>query len=266
MKRAGFLCAALSALACSAPLPARAEAPAWPPWVDLSRGVDVDEGYRAWFHLCEAASRARAARLFTYGHGCRDDPNRVTALRRMPGGAVAYVSRLAVDFDGSPLACGPDHDASDQCVTSLMLPDASGKPIPVNADRVPYVVIPRRDPDRTRGQFSRLTGVRVGDFGVVLWRDRVVPVIVADTGPYEKLGEGSLALHRALGHDQCAERDPADTCVRAAEQDSIERDVVTVLFPGSAMTGVTAETLEQTVRAEAMRLWSAYRAELLPAP
>jgi hypothetical protein len=148
-----------------------------------------------------------------------------------------------------------------------MLPDASGALHPVDADRIPYVVIPNMGPPSARGEFARLTGVNVGDFGVVIWRGRTVPVIVADTGPYNKLGEGSLALHRALGHDQCAERDAADVCLRGREpQSSIESDVVTVLFPGSARPDLTIETLEATVKREAMRLWALDGAGIEPRP
>ena len=132
-------------------------------------------------------------------HGCRDDPNAVRALRRLPDGAIAYTSKLAVDLDGSPFACGPDRGRMDQCPTSLMLPRPGRREVPVNADAVPYVVIPEAGSPDVRGEFARLTGVHVGDFGVVLARGYVVPVIVADTGPFAKLGEGSLALHRALG-------------------------------------------------------------------
>jgi len=242
---------------------AGAAPPSWPAGVDLSQGMNIDEDYRAQFDACDTAGLFRGED-FTNRFGCRGDPNRVTALRRMPGGAVAYVSKLSIDFDGSPLACGGNRNRSDQCPTSLMLTDASGVRTPVNADRVPYVVIPNMGPPENRGEFFRLTGARVGDFGVVIWNGTVVPVIVADTGPYNKLGEGSVALHRALGHDPCAARDEADVCREAAEpMESIGGDVVTILFPGSARTDLAPETLEQTVRAEGMRLWDGYRTVVL---
>ena len=224
------------------------------------RGADVDEGYRARFDRCDATDRADRA-SFGGWRGCSDDPNRVTALKRLPGGPILFVSKLAVDLDGSPLACGEDRGRSDQCPTTLMPPDASGSPAPVDADRVAYVVIPTSGPDTPRGEFTRLTGVGVGDFGVVIWRGRTVPVIVADTGPWPKLGEGSLALHRALGHDQCADRDAQGVC-RGGSDDmaSIEGGVTTVLFPGSAVSGLTLEALPEAVEREGARLWAAYRA------
>jgi hypothetical protein len=60
-----------------------------------------------------------------------------------------------------------------------------------------------------------------------------VPVIVADTGPYYKIGEGSLALHRALGHDFCTAHDATGNCTSAPTQSSIADGVTTIVFPGS---------------------------------
>lgn len=222
-------------------------------------GEDIDESYRARFDACDAAPDTDPTG-FEGRRGCGGDANRVRWLRRLPGGPVAWTSKLAVDLDGSALACSDTRGRMDQCGTSLMLPDAGGASTPVDADRVPYVVIPVSRPGEPRGEFTRLTGVGVGDFGVVLWRGRVVPVIVADTGPWPKLGEGSLALHRELGHDECRQRDSAGVC-RGGSDDmgSIDEGVITVLFPGSARTDLTSETVEAVTRAEGARLWARYR-------
>ncbi len=242
--------AVLAAAAVSQPPP-----PA--PWL---AGRDIDEAYRARFDACDAAPDTDPTG-FQGRRGCGGDANRVRWIRRLPGGAVAWNSKLAVDLDGSALACSEDRGRMDQCGTSLMPPNAAGAPTPVDADRVPYVVIPISRPGEPRGEFTRLTGVGVGDFGVVIWRGRTVPVIVADTGPWPKLGEGSLALHRELGHDECRRRDAAHVC-RAGSDDmgSIEGDVVTVLFPGTARPDLTAETVEAVTRTEGTRLWANYRA------
>ena len=223
-------------------------------------GEDVDETYRARFDACDAAPDTDPAG-FEGRRGCGGDANRVRWLRRLPGGPVAWESKLAVDLDGSALACSEDRGRSDQCGTSLMPPNAAGTPTPVDADRVPYVVIPISRPGEPRGEFTRLTGVGVGDFGVVVWRGRTVPVIVADTGPWPKLGEGSLALHRELGHDQCRQRDAAGVC-RGGSDDmaSIDGGVVTVLFPGTARPDLASETVEAVTRTEGLRLWTRYRA------
>lgn len=235
---------------------ARAESVRLP---ELAAGVAVDEGYRAQFDLCDTQNQFHGE-SFERGRGCRGDPNRAEALVRLPGGPIAYVSKLAVDLDGSPFACGPDHQRSDQCPTSLMLEGADGAETPLDADRVPYVVIPAAGPDPYRGEFSRLTGVRVGDFGVVIKDGTVVPVIVGDTGPYNKLGEGSLALHRALGRELCTDRDQGGVCRHVVDDmTSIDDGVTTILFPRSRRDDLTPQNVEAVVKAEGLRLWNDYR-------
>lgn len=224
----------------------------WPAGVTLPAGVPVDEAYRAEFGVCDRADRFHGHAV----HGCRDDPNAVTAFRRLPGGAIAYVAKLAVDLDGSPFACSPDHGAMDQCPTSLMLPDRKRGEIPVDSDTIPYVVIPWEGPRDEQGRFTRLTGVDVGDFGVVIAHGRTIPVIVADTGPFEKLGEGSLALHRALGRELCVARTDTGTCRRViGRMESIGGDVTTVLFPHTARKDVTPANIARLVREEGLRHW-----------
>ena len=260
LAQTALLLAAAAGSSATPPAPAAAVAPAATLEPLLAAGEDIGEDYRARFDRCDAVPDTDPAG-FEGRRGCGGDDNRVRLLKRLPGGPVAWVSKLAVDLDGSALACSDDRGRSDQCPTTLMLTDAKGVPTPVDADRIPYVVIPISAPGEPRGEFTRRTGVGVGDFGVVIWRGRAVPVIVADTGPYPKLGEGSLALHRALGHEQCPERDAADVCRGGSDaMKSIEHDVTTVLFPGSARGDLTLETLEAVVREEGRRLWNAYRA------
>lgn len=227
----------------------------WPQGVDLPPGESVSEDYRHQFDLCdrEATFRGHTGR---YNKGCAGDPNLVTALRRLPGGAIAFVSKLAVDLDGSAFACGPNHGRMDQCPTSMMLVDAKGREVPVDSDQVPYVVIPEAGPPDVAGEFTRLTGVRVGDFGVVISGGKMVPVIVADTGPYSKLGEGSLALHRALGHEECSAKDSKGVCSQVDDEgQSINSNVTTILFPGTARSDLTPANIAATTRREGLRLW-----------
>lgn len=225
----------------------------WPTGVRLPAGRPVDEDYRLQFGSCDRDGSFRGHAT----HGCGDDPNEVTALRRLPDGAIAYVSKLAVDLDGSPFACGANHGRMDQCPTTLMLRDAANEEVPVNADAIPYVVIPEAGPPDVAGEFTRKTGVAVGDFGVVIANGRVVPVIVADTGPFAKLGEGSLALHRALGRELCTERDAAGVCQRVVDQmESIGGGVTTVVFPGSARPDLTPGNIAQVVQEEGRLLWA----------
>ena len=236
-------------------------APIWPRGVALPAGIPVDEAYRHEFDSCDRDGSFRGYRS-RYTR-CAGDANAVTALRRLPGGAIGFVSKLAVDLDGSAFACGPKHGRMDQCPTSLMLTDAQDRETPVDADVVPYVVIPEAGPPEVAGEFTRLTGVRLGDFGVVIANGRTVPVIVADTGPYSKLGEGSLALHRALDHEQCVEKRPGQACDRVDDEgQSITRDVTTILFPGTARNDLTPDNIAAVTQQEGARRWAELHARL----
>ncbi|WP_174286869.1 glycoside hydrolase family 75 protein [Sphingomonas bacterium] len=232
-------------------------APVWPAGVTLPAGRAIDEDYRRQFDRCDRERRFRGRRP---KYGCKGDPNAVTALRRLPGGAVAFVSKLAVDLDGSAYACSPNRGRTDQCPTSLMLPDGRGGEVPVDAGTIPYVVIPQAGPKAVRGEFERLTGVGIGDFGVVIANGRTVPVIVADTGPYAKLGEGSLALHQALGRRLCTARGGGGQCTAVVSpMESMTGGVTTILFPGSARGDLTSANIAGIVRVEGMQLLAAAR-------
>ncbi|WP_375393737.1 hypothetical protein [uncultured Sphingomonas sp.] len=232
----------------------------WPAGVTLPAGRAIDEDYRRQFDRCDQERRFRGRRP---KYGCKGDPNAVTALRRLPGGAVAFVSKLAVDLDGSAYACSPNRGRTDQCPTSLMLPDGRGGEVPVDAGTIPYVVIPQAGPKAVRGEFQRLTGVGIGDLGVVIANGRTVPVIVADTGPYAKLGEGSLALHQALGRRLCTARGGSGQCTAVVSpMESMTGGITTILFPGSARHDLTPATIGNVVRAEGLRLWKETRAQM----
>lgn len=221
--------------------------------VRVPAGHPVDEEYRRQFGSCDRDGSFRGYQV----DPCTDDPNQVTALRRLHDGAIAYVSKLAVDLDGSRFACGPRHGRTDQCPTALMLRTEKNREIPVDADAIPYVVIPEAGPPAVAGEFTRLTRVKVGDFGIVIANGRVVPVIVGDTGPFAKLGEGSLALHRALGRQLCVERDSTGECSRVVDNmESIGGGVRTVLFPGTARRDLTPRNIASIVHEEGLALWA----------
>lgn len=246
---------------------ARAQSGAtWPEWVDLSKWSDFAEDYRAQFDRCDASNRFRSIALpATVGrrtyYGCSSDRNRVTVLRRidstpeLAGGAVAFASKLSVDLDGSWYACNTP--GTDLCGTSLMLKSADGSAVPVSSDHVPYVVIPVAGPtSELAREFRNKTGLDQGDFGVVISAGDVIPVMVADGGPFPKLGEGSIALHRRLGRELCADKDDKGRCRTVVRRlTSHPGPLVTILFPGSRRKDVTADNVEAIVKEEGMRLW-----------
>lgn len=99
--------------------------------------------------------------------------------------------------DGDPLVQGPVDLAPGYYVSRTALEDRAHPPSSplryVNAEAVPYLVLP--------SDFLPQRKARLGDFAVVLNRrnGRRSAAIFADVGPPGKLGEGSIALARALG-------------------------------------------------------------------
>jgi hypothetical protein len=62
----------------------------------------------------------------------------------------------------------------------------------VDSSRVPYLSVPPE---------LLVAGVHLGDLARVSYRDQWSPAVVGDVGPRGHLGEGSIALARALGLD-----------------------------------------------------------------
>ena len=122
----------------------------------------------------------------------------------------------------------------------------------MDADKYPYVAIPIARPDGSSDpKFREKTGVGKGDLGVVIFRDKVVPVFIADGGPHNKLGEGSTALLKAIGEDRCLQWSDGH-CERVHDV-SVQGGVLFFLFPNSAIPDLTPETALQRVTDEALR-------------
>jgi hypothetical protein len=207
-------------------------------------GHPIDEAYRSEFAKCDASDifdgvhfpiRRPNGKILWYG--CSTDPSRfarfeaIDATSSAPA-AVVIESKLGHDEDGSFAPCHHQGGVTDQCTTSLMLKSTTQHPclvahasasacVPVDADTVPYVVIPAAAPRGIEAHaFTRLSRVGVGDYGVVVIAGKVVPVIVGDEGPAYKIGEGSTALLRAISSDGSVHTYGAH--------------VTFVLFPGSS--------------------------------
>ncbi len=245
----------------------RASALANPP--DVPTGSPIDEIYRHQFAQCDSNDvfqgvqfpiRNKSERVAWYG--CKSDPSRFSRFERIAASsgrpeAIVVEAKLAWDDDGSPSACSLAHGITSQCPTSLMLdapnptgclmPSKTGKEcIPLNADVVPYVVIPAAAPKGIDGAaFERLSGVRLGDYGVVIANAKVVPVIVGDEGPAYKIGEGSSALLRKLSDD--------------GKRRTYASGVKFVLFPGTAddRPALRLNTLPSVIQSKGNTLYSA---------
>jgi hypothetical protein len=97
---------------------------------------------------------------------------------------------------------GPSDPAPGYYVSQTALEDWTKKATDparyVDSEKIPFIVLP--------GDVARMAGARVGDFAVVqnLRNRRSSAAIFADMGP--ELGEGSIALARALGINPDARR------------------------------------------------------------
>jgi hypothetical protein len=219
--------------------------------IQFDKALQVNEGYRSEFINCDRTNRFRGQVMPSFRQ-CSGDANNVRALLRFPDGTVFFDSKLSLDIDGSWLACKGSGAPTSQCPTSYnwpirVNPGEEHKRF-VDSDNVPYIVIPTTDlAGRNEREFRHLTGVEVGDLGIVVYKNVLVPVFVADGGPHNKLGEGSSRLHELIGADKCrpgkrradGTRLPADNrwtsdhyCLEYRNV-SESRDVLTFIFPGS---------------------------------
>ena len=98
-------------------------------------------------------------------------------------------SKLDLDTDGRKDA-GIRYEPTHQDATSL---DPAGAWL--SSNEINYLVLP--------GGFDhRHDGVHLGCLATVLYDGHIAHAVVADVGPAAKFGEGSIALHRALGFER----------------------------------------------------------------
>jgi Fungal chitosanase of glycosyl hydrolase group 75 len=217
---------------------------------DLLAAQPVDEEYRAQFQQCDDKNEFRGHQL-TGWRQCSGDKNNVRALLRLSNGAILWESKLGLDLDGSWKAWN-DKGAADQRGTwyqwPRVCPDSERddqklcQREQVDAEHTPFAVVPIAGPDEAGREFREKTGIGKGDLGVIIYRDKWVPVLVADGGPYNKLGEASAAALAALGESRCSHHN-ADGLCDGYKDTSIESGAITIIFPGSHPTGLTADNV-----------------------
>jgi hypothetical protein len=146
-----------------------------------------------------------------------------TFLCKLPGGQLYFESALEVDTDGSvfskqdPTGAKPDKTG----VSPTSAPDADGKSL--DADKINYFVLPK-------GGFDTRHKIGLGDVAVVIFGSRIAFACYGDRGQPNKLGEGSIALHRALGNETVA----GGRLINAAKGgNGIDSGVITIVFPGT---------------------------------
>ena len=166
------------------------------------------------------------------------------------GRILAFTSGMAIDADGSPHAYHPCDSGLDALANAgspgnwfgiytrkgVPIVQADTSPAPgfyisttslqdksikeaeptryVDAESIPYFVLPYSMVD---------SGMQLGDIALVIntANDSACYAIFADTGPKNKIGEGSMALAKALGINS------------SPRSGGVDSGIVYILFPGS---------------------------------
>ena len=119
----------------------------------------------------------------------------------------------------------------------------------------------------------------MGDLGIVIYKDKVVPVFVADGGPHNKLGEGSSILHKLIGEDKCKpgmwrndgttrtdKKWTSNTYCTAYKDVSTSGKVLSFVFPGSRtdIAGLTPAQALAKIQAEAPKRFAQLKTNTEP--
>jgi len=159
-----------------------------------------------------------------------ESPKATVTVWKMSTSAFLFTSGMTIDADGSPRAYHPNNtglDDNQNAKTSkgawVGVVSVDGKPViqgPIDPapgfyvsgttlhDRTKKVSDPRRYVDSETVPYIALpprvlgpAGAGMGDFAAVMNRKNgsVAFAIVADQGPRNRIGEGSIALAKALG-------------------------------------------------------------------
>ena len=146
--------------------------------------------------------------------------------------------------DGNPIVQGPDNPAPGFYISTTALVDGTRKRSDsrryVDSTKIPYIALPK--------QVMRHLRIRKGDFAVAFnGKNRKFSyAIFADVGPAGKVGEGSIALSKALGNDPF---------VRGKARRGIPGDVIYIVFPRS---GNRKPRSIEVINREGARLFKAW--------
>ena len=217
--------------------------------IKFSGGTPTGQKFRQRFTECDTQNTCDGKPL---KFGCSKDLNRNSALLDLGGKALFFNAKMGLDADGSPLSKGPGAGSTDQPETSFRYP-MPGSPS-VNADRVPFIVIPG-------GGFASELGVKLGDIAAVVFKGKVTFALVADQGPVCKIGEGSMQLHELVGHKVCTQRNAAGDCVKLKNV-GLEGGIMYFIFRDSnklIQQGLTPDNVNQRLQEEGKKLFDALK-------
>lgn len=233
--------------------------------LNFEKARNIDSSYKSSFDKCDRSNSI-----------CRDDPNNLKALLRFGDDAVFFDSKMSLDLDGSYVGCncGNSMGKADQCSTSYfwtIFPNDYDSTLKkdrckfyekqffVDSNKIPYIVIPNTfhkhfKINNNPYKFVSSTGA---DFGVVIYNGKIVPVMVADGGPENKIGEGSAALLRAIGQDRCTKFEGTQ-CVKYLDH-SADENALYFIFPNSRLSkyDFTNEKALELIKQEAIKKFEA---------
>src|SRR5262249_28321119 len=140
--------------------------------------------------------------VMTFSDGTHQWTGQTAFVGKLDNDVVVVKARfLTLDTDGASKeirACDP----TSQPDTAL--PDLNGGPNDANA--IPYFVLPgcgdalNVEKCKANPPYRQL-GLAKGDLAAVISDNKTAFAIAADVGPEKHFGEGSVALHRGLGHE-----------------------------------------------------------------
>jgi hypothetical protein len=145
---------------------------------------------------------------------------------------IVHSKFLTLDTDGASKeirSCDPTAQAS----TALSDPNGN----PTDANVIPYYILPwcgdveKKNKAKCKAKPPyRQLGLQKGDLAAVISGDKLAFAIAADVGPEKHFGEGSVELHRQLGHDTVGKNSRNPKC---AINESMPSEVFIVVFPKS---------------------------------
>ena len=234
--------------------------------IPFDQAVPLDETYRKEFDKCDTRDTFNG-KVMPSSRKCSGDRNNAKALLKFPDNTIFWESKLSLDIDGSWLACKGSGAPTSQCPTSFNWSTETREPNKfVDPDNFPYIVIPTTNLTGNDLEFRNKTGIKFGDLGIVIYKDKIVPVFVADGGPHNKLGEGSSLLHKLIGEDKCEsgkwrndgttrsdKKWTSDIYCTKYKNVSTSGKVLFFVFPGSRteITGLTPTQALAKIQAEA---------------
>lgn len=168
-------------------------------------------------------------------------------ILKLPGGQIYIEADMDIDADGSPRAEVID-PGNGQLETALQYPGVSGQAKNIDAEKVPYFVLPGAR--RGAQSFSSRMGIKKGDVAAVILKDKIEYAIFADVGPADKIGEGSIALAQSLGHNPFKIVNG-----KPVVKIGIPKDVIYIIFPQSKFTPLTPTTVVEKTRQTGKQLF-----------